>query len=191
MATVDLIVGASSDDAHEASTGTVSTNAGTLTVDAAGEYIGLRFNNVTIGQGDSIDAAELTVNVVTTAADSPNVDIHCEDADDAGAFSASSNNISSRARTSAKTTWSATNIGTGDHTQGIAAAVQEVIDRPGWASGNDLVVILVGLSGTDFRINSFDNSTSLCARLDITYTSGGGGSSQPPRSMHQYRLRRE
>lgn len=49
--------------------------------------------------------------------------------------------------------------------------MQEVINRPGWASGNAIAVIVYGVSGaaTDVTITTYDNNTSLAAKLDIEY----------------------
>jgi hypothetical protein len=181
MTVLNLIVGASSDDAFQAApTSTAVINGSSILIDAINEYGGWRFTNVTIAQGATINSATLTLNLTQATNDSPALDIYCEDVDDAATFAAASNNLSNRTLTTAKTDWDGTDLGTGDKIVSITSAVQEVIDRAGWVSGNDLNVIAVGQTGTAVRINTWDNSTSLCARLDIDYTEAGAATSLPP-----------
>jgi hypothetical protein len=174
MSTLNLIVAASADDAFQSSSTAVSITGTTATVDAAAEYFGFRFLDAGIGAlaNATINTATLTVNLTSSAFDDANIDIHCEDGVGPATFVATNNNISARSLTTAKTTWNASSLGTGDKTQSIVSAVQEVADLGGTITA--LAVICVGITGANLRVNMYDGSTTLCARLDIDYTAGGG-----------------
>lgn len=192
MATFSATIIASADDAQEQAGTVVIANANN-TATAATHYLGFRFQNVTIPAGSTISAATLDVETTSVSFDDPDFNIHCENVDDAATFTNAANNISSRTLTTANTVWTATSIGVGVRTSpDFASAVQEVIDRAGWASGNDLNVILDGRSAsTNLRVRAYDGGTGTYPTLNITYTAGGGGSTQPPRSMHQFRMSRD
>lgn len=176
MTVLNLQVLASSDDARESGAGAVAINGATLALSSGSAWLGFRFNSVTIPQGSTINSAGLEVYVDSTAADDPDVDIYCEDADDAGTFTTGANDISSRSLTTAKTNWSAGGVGAGFKTAGdITSAVQEVINRGGWSSGNDLVVIFDSLSSSNLTIRAYDSNPAEAATLVIDYTDAGGG----------------
>jgi len=182
MTTLNLQVGASSDDVHQAGGGNVTLTGTTISVGTTTEWAGFRFQNVTIPPGSIINTASIQVKVFSTTFDDPNVDIYGEDVDDASTFVASNNNISNRTRTTAKTTWNNTGIGSGFRTSpDIAAVIQEIIDRAGWLSGNDLNIILDGLASSSFVFYSYDNAAADAPKLDIDYTAPASGMSRPIR----------
>ena len=188
MTTLNLQVAASSDDAFESAAAAVTLNGLTIPLAAAGQWGGLRFNNVTIPQGATINTATLQIYIHSTATDNVQADFYCEAADDAGTFTTGSGDISGRARTTAKVSVSANNVGTGWYSvTGMAPAVQEVTDRGGWASGNDLVVIIDPVAGTDLQFRTWDHDTSLAAKLDIDYTAASAGATT--KSVYYARLR--
>lgn len=189
MSIFTTTVAASADDAQE-SAGTVTLTDLVINCNNTGQYGGFRFLNVTIPAGSTINSASISLNFISTSYDSPEVNIYCEDVDDATTFAAGANNISGRTLTTAYTYWDATNIGTGVKVSpDFAAAVQEVIDRGGWTSGNDLNVIIKGNAATsEFRVSTWDSANPE-AQLDIDYTAPAGGGGQPPRTLHQFRQR--
>jgi hypothetical protein len=71
-------------------------------------------------------------------------------ADNPGTFTKTTNNISSRARTSADVTWVPAPWGTvgaqgsDQQTPGLTGVMQEIVNRTGWASGNSMVFIVTG-----------------------------------------------
>lgn len=181
-------VSASSDDAIEIA-GSMTLNGATITLNANDRWAGLRFTNVTINQGDTINTASITFPVSGTANDDPHFDIYAETTDDAGTFTTSANNISGRSRTTAKTTWNATAVGAGAvASPDIAAVIQEIVNRGGWTSGNDIAILLDCLSTNSFRFDTVDGSGTITLNIDYT-AGGGGGSTQPPRTIHQFRQR--
>src|SRR5690606_11285239 len=95
------------DDAEEESDGDVDLNSGDLDIDGDNDIaIGLRFQNVQVPQGATIQNA--TVKFKSQDGDSGSVTyrITGQAVDDAPAFSTTDNDISSRQRTSQSVTWS-------------------------------------------------------------------------------------
>ena len=169
MTTLNLQVSASSDDARENS-GTVGLTGGSINIGGTNQRLGFRFTNVTIAQGLTVNQALVNFYVTSTTNDSPGGStVGCQDSDDAGTFTTGTNNITNRTRTTALTTWSGNNIGSGYQAVDITAAVQEVINRPGWVSGNDIAVIIYGVTGADVTITTYDGNAALAATLAIDY----------------------
>lgn len=173
MTSAAFQVGASSDDAREGG-GTVVTNGTTMTIASSGQWIGCRFTALNIPPGSAIDAATLEFNISSTSFDDPNCPIYAEAVDDAATFTTASNDISGRTRTTASVTWSGTSLGTGwKTTPDISAVIQEVINRAGWTSGNDLNILMGFASGANVRVLSYDNAPADAPILNITWTPPG------------------
>jgi hypothetical protein len=189
-ATLDLQVGAGSDDANENGDGTmVDTNdevkiyAHPDNTDPNYRYGGFRWTNVTIPQGATITAAY--ISLYTTAQNDMKVDIHFQDADNPVAFTSTDydiSNTSNRPRTSASTAWLADNLTSPgwSNSPSLVDVVQEVVDRDGWSSGNAMVALFVpSTSYTDTYRGCAYESTSpapdgptYAAKLHIEYTYG-------------------
>lgn len=139
---------------------------------------GIRFQGVAIPQGSTILSAALRLTVYGAATGTVcNVKIRAEDSDSAAAFS-DLTDFTSRAETSAGVNWS--NLGAyglGDlvSTPNISAVIQEVVDRAGWVSGNDLVLFLDD-NGSDIdayrRFTTFESKAYAVPVLEITFSSG-------------------
>jgi hypothetical protein len=171
MATWSGKVGASSDDARENS-GTVGLTAGTINTSGLNQRLGFRFTNVTVPQGATVTATGFGLYLTTTTADSPaNATIHGHDTDNAATFTTSTNNISNRTLTTASHTYSSslTDVGVGYWGVDITSVIQEIIDRPGWASGNSIVIIVRGATGTNMTVQTWDGDPDNAAYLDINY----------------------
>jgi hypothetical protein len=174
-------VNASSDDAEETG-GTVTTTSANLDVAYNGtpaqNIVGLRFNGLTIPRGARITAAtvQFTANV-TEATNTVNVTIEGEAAGNAATFTTAANNISSRSRTSSSVNWSAIGAWTSGATTNatspnISSVIQEIVNNPGWASGNSLNLIIEdngSTSGARRRGRSYDTSTTTAPLLSVTY----------------------
>ena len=180
MTTTTFQVGSGNDDGREPGSGTPILNDASeiaMLTNSVNMFIALRFTNVTVPQGATINApgTTLEVYIVSTSYDDPDVDVYLEDADNSAALSTASNNLSGRSLTTAKVTWTATGVGAGWRSPGsLAAVVQEVTDRAGWASGNAMTVLLDSLSAANnLRIRPYEYDTTLAAKLTIDYTAGG------------------
>ena len=174
MATFNASVTASSDDAQESS-GTMNLTATTLNANFTTHITGMRFLSVTIPQGATIDSATITVYLTSTTYDDPDINIKGEAADNPGTFTTANNNITNRTKTTASVNWTATGIGTGNKTSpDIAAVIQEITDRSGWASGNALVIFFTGNNSSSAIRWASADSANPTAQLDVTYTTSTG-----------------
>ena len=144
-------------------------------------YSGFRFSAVSIPNAATITSAiiNFTARGNFTMTAGITVDIYCEDADNAADF-ATTADVVNRVRTTATSAWSAPNTGTTDvavNSADFTAAVQEVIDRAGWASGNALMVLLresAGTAGESSNYYFYEDSSTKAALLTIEYQGVGG-----------------
>jgi len=171
MTTLNLQVGASSDDADEVSNGDMDLTSVNISLTDSDQWGGLRWNSVTVPQGAIVDVGTVQLSIPDTDYDDVELDIYGEDEDDPGTFTTDSENISSRSRTTAKASKSASSVGTGWYSITVTDPVQEVVSRSGFAS-DDLVLILDSLTGITLRFKAYDASSSLAAKLDIDYSLG-------------------
>jgi len=114
------------------------------------QIVGLRFAGLSIPKGATIQSAyiQFQCRVQTTAAAS--LLIQGQAADNAPTFAKITNNISSRARTSANVGWAPAPWGTvgaqgpDQQTPDLTSVMQEVVNRGGWASGDAMAFIITG-----------------------------------------------
>ncbi len=180
MTVLNLQVSQGTDDGHEKD----DTNVPQHTINEVNlgdfgsflTWILCRFQNVTIPKGATINSATFTVvNQGGGAGDDADGTVYCEDIDDSPTISATDTDITGRTLTTASVSWLDLNIGVGNTSSppDMASVIQEVVDRAGWASGNDLSVI--GVPNTNGRIlnfESYEQSTANAAKLDIDYSAG-------------------
>lgn len=195
--TINLQVGASADDAAQATTDAVNLLDTTPGSDATTEHVGTRFQNVTIPNAATIDDAIYSLTPASGGLDEPIHQVRGQAADNAAVFTTTSNSIDSRARTTASIQWNSADLGwtSGFSEWGAATAagagatiesiIQEITDRVGWVSGNAMVLIWEQhtLDGTrDLFIEAYDSSSVIAPKLDIDYTAAGPppATSTPP-----------
>lgn len=187
MTTLSLQVGASSDDARENS-GTVGLTGTSINTSSIDKLLAFRWTGVTVPKGAPVTSAIISFYVTSTANDTPNgASVGVQDHDSAPTFTTASNDISTRSLTGT-VTWSGSNIGAGWKTVDVTSLVQAVVNRSGWASGNALVVVVQGVSGTDLSITTWDGTPANAAKLDIEYTAASGG--MAVKMMYYARIRR-
>ncbi|MEX2541104.1 MAG: hypothetical protein WD314_04820 [Trueperaceae bacterium] len=143
------------------------------------QFIGLRFSDVTVPDNATITSA--TIDFVATGngtAGDVSLTIYGEAAAAPAAFAddadeAASSDVSARTSTAAEVMWDISGAWAGASTQSsadISAVVQEIVGLEGWASGNDMVVILTGENTTDYRtVESFGTGRTAPV-LNVTYT---------------------
>lgn len=127
-----------------------------------------RFLNVTLPQGATVSSATITLNI-TAASGVLATTLYGVDADNAAAF-ADPGNLPSAAT---KTTASADPdpAGTGSKIITITDIVQEIVDRPGWASGNAMAFVADDdASSSTWSAEDYEAVGTAEATLDITYT---------------------
>ncbi len=114
---------------------------------------GMRFQNVTIPKGAKIDSAHITVHSHEgkAAYNVANIRIFAEASDNAPTYDEENFNadylITDRPRTTDSVYWIVDEewvIWEAYNTPDLSSLVQEVIDRPGWESGNPLAFMFIG-----------------------------------------------
>jgi len=172
----DIPIATGDDDAEEKGSGSVSLDSSDLELvyDGSNQKVGLRFTGVDIPSGATILNASIQFVVDETSSGTTSLTIQAQAVDDAPAFTSSSNDISSRPRTSASVPWIPVSWNTEDEagpdqrTPDLASVVQEVVDRQGWTSGNAMVFII---TGTGERVaKSYERDVYGAPYLHIEYT---------------------
>jgi O-glycosyl hydrolase len=140
-------------------------------------YHGMRFTSVTIPQGATINSAYVQfTSDKNNQTGTSTLNISGEATDDAATFTSSSGNISNRTLTAASVNWDVPNWNnSGDRTNAqktpdISSIIQEIVNRSGWQSGNNLVIIIQNKTGKRSAI-TYDGNTSNCPELVIQYNS--------------------
>ena len=167
---------ASSDDAEEklsASSVNLTSTDIELIYDGEDQTVGLRFLNMTIPQGATITNAYVEFKTDEIQTGVTNLNIYGQAADNPATFTSANDNISSRVKTTAFVQWNNVpawnTIGQLHQTPNLSSAIQEIVNRAGWASGNAMVIIATG-SGTR-TAESYDGDAAGAALLHVEYTS--------------------
>ena len=175
---LEIQVGSDNDDAEEDDGGSVSLNNDELELGQK-QWIGFRFNAVTVPPGATINSAYVEMRSTDNNSESTDLTVFGENADDAATFSSGSNNLSSRPMTTAAVDWS--NVEDWDKNQwhdtpDLSAIIQEIVDRGGWVDGNNLVILVRSddLNGNRLAFSHDDNGTK-AAKLHIEYTTASTG----------------
>jgi hypothetical protein len=176
---IDVRVAASSDDAEELAGGSMYLNSSDLELvfDRGGnQTVGMRFMGVAIPQGASISDAFVQFQVDGASSEATSLTIEGQATDDAVTFGSVTGDVSSRPRTSAAVAWAPVPWPTRDvagpdqRTPNLAAVIQEIVNRGGWASGNSLVLII---TGTGERLaESYDGVPTAAPLLHVEFLNG-------------------
>ncbi len=177
-ALLELQVGASADDGYETVAGVNRITDQEPLADSSSEYVGVRFQGVTIPQGATILRAGLSFVFSDQVNGDPEGTIYGDDSDNAAAFTTGTNNISNRTPTTATVSIDETGLlsdyATFVELAEVTAIVQEIVDRGGWSSGNALALIYhAGSDGSrDFQALHYDYGAALAPKLSILYATG-------------------
>jgi len=127
--TIDVSVGASTDDAWENSSGTMDLTSTSHLVDGTNEWMGARFTGITIPAGATFNSSYMTWYFPVSTTDEPQVTIYGEDAASPATYGSGANNISSRADTSASVAYDNANLGAPGsfNTPNIASILDELL----------------------------------------------------------------
>ncbi|MCB9297018.1 MAG: metallophosphoesterase [Lewinellaceae bacterium] len=172
-------IGDGNDDGEERGSGSVNLNSSDLELTEDGnqgaQVIGMRFAGLNIPQGAAITAAYLQFTADEDRNVNPcNLTIYGEAADDAMPFTTFNNNISGRMRTAASVGWSPAEwltrgeAGPAQQTPDIAAIIQEIVNRQGFASGNSIVLLVEGTGGR--TAESYNGSAASAPQLCVAFT---------------------
>jgi hypothetical protein len=173
---LNIRVAASAADAEESSSGSVTLNSSDLELVADGsnnnQTVGMRFAGVSIPQGRTIVNAWVQFQVDEATSVATSLQVQGQASDNAALFTTASGNVSQRPRTTAvpwsPVAWPTVGAaGTAQRTPNLAAVIQQIVDRPGWVSGNALAVIV---TGTGWRVaESFDGLPAAAPLLHVEY----------------------
>lgn len=170
--TLTRTISIGTDDVRESkSSGDITRTNSTLSL--GNGIIGLRYQNITIPNSATITNADLRFRAASSGSNTLSLTIRAQAADNPATFSSTTYNVSSRAITTSSTTWNPGSWSSGSYYLiNIAPVIQEVINRPGWASGNALVIIVdYPSSSTGSRsVYSYEGSNSNNSSLTINYT---------------------
>lgn len=135
-----------------------------------------RFDPVTIPAGATIDAAEIRVTASLSGQDGADLftNIYLEGADDPAVPSSQADHVG-RARTTNFTAWDGKDFTVDLETASpdIALAVQEVVDRPGWNSGQAMQVFWDDDGSIDaafYEVYAWNQDTAKAIALHVEYT---------------------
>ncbi|MCP4276038.1 MAG: hypothetical protein GY779_06775, partial [Gammaproteobacteria bacterium] len=171
--TRDIRVSNNDDDAAEEYSGAMHVNDDRMDL-GKWQYGGVRFLNVNIPQDSTITNAYIDVTARHSHSEDTDITIRCEDTDDATTFTSSVNDISGRTETSVSVTWNSIpgwTEGSLYQTPDLSSIIQEVVDRPGWSSGNSIVILFeLTDPGGKRCIKSHDSSSVDAALLHVEYS---------------------
>ena len=175
--TISRSVNSGSDDAEErVSSGLTNINSSDLELisdNNRDQIVGMRFTNILIPQGTSILNSNIEFETDETSTGQTDLTIYGEDIDDAPTFIVGQNNISSRTPTTATINWNSVppwNIVSEKHfSPDIKSIIQEIINRPNWTSGNDIVIMIKGTGAR--TAESYDGENTNAPKLKITFSS--------------------
>lgn len=185
VASLDVRVAAGGDDAEENTTGGINLTSSDLELVADGnaQTVGIRFVGVTIPQGATVSNAFVQFQVDEATSGATALLVEGEAIDSSSPFSTTNSDISSRARTTAGVPWippAWNNVGAAgvdQRTPDIGVIIEEIVQRPGWSSGNALTLVV---SGTGSRVaESFNGTSAAAALLHVEYAEGGPTNDAP------------
>jgi hypothetical protein len=121
------------------------------------DEIGLRFSNINIPQGAIIVDARLSWKASSTSDGLISINVAGQAGDNAPTFVASNDNINNRTRTASQIAWNSDFPVLANEVVQITnlkSIVQEIVDRPGWSSGNALALFASGFTNTFYASES-------------------------------------
>ncbi|MBI5933168.1 MAG: right-handed parallel beta-helix repeat-containing protein [Chloroflexi bacterium] len=149
---LSIRVASGADDVEESATGSMYLDSTDLELvyDVDNQAVGLRFNGVNIPNNAIIVNAYIQFKVDETPSAATILTIGGEASPNAAAFTAATQNVSSRTLTAASVNWTPlawpiVNAADLDQrTPNLALIIQQIISLPGWASGNSIVLVITG-----------------------------------------------
>lgn len=141
-----------------------------------------RFTTVNVPQGATIISAVLNILCAGVYGDTITFRVHLNDVDSA-AQPSSYSDISEAVLTSNYNEYQSSSLSADSWAQlDITDAVQEVVNRDGWAADGAMMVLLdyVGSANGTFQVYAYDLSTSYRAYMTIEYSASTQSASASP-----------
>jgi hypothetical protein len=175
---VEVRIASGPDDAEQNASGSVSVVGSDLELiwDGNLQTVGLRFPGLAVPRGAEITDAWIQFESDETSSNAVTVTFQAQASDNAPTFTTAAQNISSRPRETAAVAWSPppwTSTGAAgpeQRTPSLAALVQVVVNRPGWAPGNAIAFIVSGSSSGKRTAATYNGKPSGAALLHVEYS---------------------
>ena len=140
------------------------------------QTVGLRFQNVNIPQGATIENAYIQFTSKTSEDGEISLNIEGDDADNSSVFN-DDFSISSRAKTDAKITWNpsawtAGEAGKEQRTNDLGTIVQEIVNRAGWTTNNAMSFIITNDGNDEDKRTAKSTDNGYPPQLHIYYSTG-------------------
>ncbi len=183
-------IASGSDDTEERiSNGTIKTTSSDLEMPYDGseeQIVGLRFRNLLIPRNATVTSAKLTFEVDESPSGSSSMFIQADSNPSPAVLTSNGYNLSTRSRTSARVDWNSVPSAAVNEkvtSPDVSPIVQEIVDKSGWSSGNDMVFLFTRKSGTGTRkYESYNgeavNAPSLVVSYRVTGAAASSGSAQ-------------
>ena len=170
--TVERRVNHGDDDAEEDDAGDIRLDFSELELGRQ-VYVGVRFLNVQIPQGATITDARVEFKATVDTTDPTHLQIQGEDTDNAPRFMNVNNDITDRPKTTSVVMWNNIPNWTEDElyqTPDLISIIQEIVDRPGWSSGNAMAIFFrsTDLNGLR-RAFAYDGILANAPSLHVQY----------------------
>ncbi len=143
------------------------------------QTIGIYFSSVDILQGATISSAYIQFETDEASTGTVSFTIKGQDIDNASSFSSTDYNITNRTLTTASATWAPSNwntvgeAGVNQKTVDISGIIQEIVDRPGWSSGNNIVIVITGANNSsNYRTAEVDPVLHIDVVGGLSYACG-------------------
>ena len=189
---IDLSVCLPADDAEEAMDGTMASGSDNNRLEfGTKKYVGVRFPGVAIPPGATITTAYVEfLSSNTTSETFTDLRVVGDDSDNALAFTTTAFNMTNRVKTSATVPWYISPnwvSGVRYKSPDLRTIIQEIVDRPGWASGNAVALMFESMDPAGgCKASALDGfPASDAARIHIEY---GTPTSVDPNSYTMHSL---
>ena len=179
--TLEVSIAAGTDDVEQRETGGIAVTSSDLELveesSAGTQTVGLRFTGVAVPQGSQIENAYIQFQTDEVSVDPTSLLIAGEASDDAVAFTGLRGEVAARPPTVDSVSWNPLpwnaigEAGEAQRTPDLAGILNEIVARPGWTSGNAVVLVI---SGSGKRVaEAFEGSSA--PRLHIEYSTPSNG----------------
>ena len=174
---VERRVATSADDAEESSGAVMYLTSSDLELvyDGNNQTVGMRWTGLGINPGATITSAYIQFSAKESQSEVTNLVFRAQAADNPATFGTANGDVSTRPRTTAATNWAPVawtlgEVGANQRTPDLSAAIQEIVNRPGWAYGNALVMVV---NGTGHRTAwAYNGSTTAAPLLHVEFVGG-------------------
>jgi hypothetical protein len=185
---IERRIATGSDDTEERRNGTIETDPADLDLvyEAGSQTVGLRFTNLVVPSGATILAAYIQFAADAAHGDPANLVLAGQAADDPMTFSTIKHDISDRPRTAASVSWSPTpwtvvgETGASQRTAEIRTIIQELVDRPGWSSGNAMAIIITGTGKRAARTQEVHPASAALLHIEYAAPVPSVAAASPP-----------